>query len=67
MQWGFGLIALMAAAEAVTAVVKGRVRVFVNPDPEVAIYRDVQPLPFWSFTALYVFLAQAALAAAIFV
>jgi hypothetical protein len=67
MHWWFGLIALMAAAEAVTAVVKGRVRVFVNPDPEVAIYRDVQPFPFWSFTALYALFALAALVAAILV
>ena len=61
MHWGWGLLALVPAYEAVTAVAKGRVKVFVNPDPDVAIYRDVQPLPFWSFTALYAFLALAAL------
>ena len=67
IHWGCVLLALYLAASAVVSVAKGRVRVFVNPDPEVAIYRDVQPLVFWGFTALHAVLALAALVAAILV
>jgi len=67
MHWGFGLFALYLAASAVMSVVRGRVRVFVNPDPEVAIYRDTQPVAFWGFTALDGVLAVAALVLAILV
>ena len=65
MHWGFGLFTLYLATSAAMSVAEGRVRVFINPDPEVAIYRDTQPVAFWSFTALHVVLAVATLAAAI--
>lgn len=65
VHWVLGLIALVTATWAVTAVAKGRVKVFNNPDTDFAIYRDVQPVAFWSFTGLYALLTLAALILAI--
>jgi len=48
-----GLLGCVALGQGVMAVIRRRVFVFRNPDPDAAIYREYEPTFYWALVAAH--------------